>query len=98
MRDNAIQRTKKCFFCPSKENLELHNIFPDRDKCSKYGMRVWLCSYHHTEQPEGVHYNKDAADLLHEIAQFTFERTHTRKQFVDEFGQNYLKWDTEGFG
>lgn len=94
---SIVQKDKKCFICGTEIGLERHHIFgaANRQKSERYGLTVWMCHYHHNEPPEGAHYNKDTADLLHEVGQYAFEQTHTRKQFLQEFGRNYLGWDEE---
>lgn len=38
----------------------------------------------------GVHFNKELDAQLKQIGQSTFEKTHTRDEFMKNFGRNYL--------
>lgn len=82
-----------CFFCGGATWLEEHHIFsgPYRKKSEKYGYKVTLCHWEHNESPEGVHYNKEKRDYLKRMAQKEFEKTHTREEFIAEFGKSYAE-------
>lgn len=55
----------------------------------KYGLKVWLCLYHHTEGKEAVHNNHELARLLQAEAQETFEKRYPDLNFLKIFGMNY---------
>ena len=71
---------------------ECHHIFggPNRKFSEKYGLKVHLCIPHHRGGRKGVHENRELMDRLHEIGQEAFEREHTREEFMQIFGRNYL--------
>lgn len=85
--------SRVCYECGAY-GAEEHHIFygtSNRRKSEKYGLKVHLCSRHHRDSREGVHGENRELDLcLKRIGQQAFERTHTRKEFMDEFGRNYL--------
>lgn len=89
---SIIQEEKECFVCKTISNLQEHHIFQGMNRsCSeKYGLKVWLCLYHHTGSNEAVHHNKALMDYLHKIGQEKFEETHTREEFRKIFGRSYL--------
>ena len=58
----------------------------NRKNSEKYGLKVWLCHFHHHE----VHMNRDTALELIQMAQSKFEETHTREEFMAIFGKNWL--------
>lgn len=95
-----IQNRKECYMCRraygecNTRDLEDHHIFfgtANRRKSEEHGLKVWLCNYHHTSGDVAVHRWKTADDILKEIGQKKFEETHTRKEFMDIFGKNYLE-------
>lgn len=82
----------RCFVCGSVRELELHHIMPgvaNRRWSTKLGLVCYLCRTHHTGQ-YGVHYNRNLMFALKQEAQRAFEKTHTRQEWMDIFGKNYL--------
>ena len=70
-----------------------HHIFygtGNRPKSEYWGYVVMLCADHHTGA-HGVHHgNKELDLMLKRKAQRHFEQTHTREQFIKEFGRSWL--------
>lgn len=91
---SIIQTEKECFICGCCRNLESHHIFygnPNRKLSEKYGLKVWLCPYDHRDNKNGVHGQAvEKRRYLEQIAQKTFEKNHSRKEFIQIFGENYL--------
>ena len=90
---SIIQDNKCCYVCGSTSNLHEHHIFFGsalRKISERYGLKVWLCWYHHTG-PEGVHFNKRLDLWLKRIAQSVFEAKHDRTRFMFLIGRNYLE-------
>lgn len=80
-----------CFICGSPY-VEIHHCFygtSNRKNSDKYGLVVPLCPMHHRGD-YGVHHNPQADQVLKETAQRKFEETHTREEFMQIFGRNYL--------
>lgn len=92
MTKSIISNEKACFLCGSTRWLERHHIFGGalRKKSERYGLVVYLCHYCHNEPPNGVHQNKERRRYLQEIGQRAFEEEHPEKNFLQEFGRNYL--------
>ena len=89
---SVIQENKECFVCGKPYDLELHHIYraPYRNRCTRYGLTVWLCHEHHTGN-KGVHNGNKAVDrYLKELAQRKFEEAFTREKFIETFGRSYL--------
>ena len=82
----------KCFLCRGMRWIEVHHIFPAayRKKSTQYGLVVPLCHYCHNEPPNGVHQNKERMRYLQRIGQKRFQEVYPNKDFIKEFGQNYL--------
>ena len=78
--------------CKTTRNLESHHCFggPRRKASEKYGLKVWLCHEHHTGN-QGVHFNKEFMDELHEYAQTVFESLYGYEEFMKVFGKNYKR-------
>lgn len=93
------QHPGTCYLCQvmdgdcSCKMTELHHIFggPFRTRSHEYGLVVRLCPYHHrTGGRDSVHGNYEIMDRMHRVGQIMFEETHTREEFVELFGRNYL--------
>ena len=90
--ESIILNDRKCLYCRTTENIESHHIFggPNRKNSEKYGLKVWLCHEHHTG-PQGVHFNKELMDQIHNIGQLMFEAKYSHEEFIRIFGKNYLE-------
>lgn len=96
MNNSIMQTDKKCLICGTNYNLHLHHIFAghaNRKISDKYGFTVWLCGYHHNLSKEGVHYNHSLDFAIKRSCQAKFELNHTRKEFMDLIGKNYLEFE-----
>lgn len=83
----------KCIYCGSHINIHKHEVFfgSNRKKSIKYGLVVPLCRECH-QGTSGVH-GRDGHDLdtyLKKLAQEAFEKEYPDKDFIQEFGKNYL--------
>lgn len=92
--ESIIQKEKQCLVCGTTYNLHSHHIFfgtANRKQSEKYGLKVWLCAYHHNMSNEGVHFNKHLDNHLKQMGQRHFEtRYGSREEFIEKFGKNYL--------
>lgn len=93
MANSIISEEKQCFFCGSQVWLERHHIFGGafRPKSEKYGLVVYLCRSCHNEPPNGVHFNRERMDALRRIGQKAFMKEYPDKDFMSEFGRNFLE-------
>ena len=89
---SIISNDKKCYICGSSRWLELHHIYggANRNKSTKYGLVVYLCHHCHNEPPLGVHHNKKRMNWLRQQGQLAFRKHYPNKDFLAEFGRNYL--------
>lgn len=92
-----IGHDNTCFLCGrngSADPLDTHHIFggnPNRKHSEEYGLAVKLCHDKcHENGPNAVHKNKAVMDYLHKVGQKRFERDHSRNDFINAFGRNYL--------
>ena len=92
MADSILQKEKVCMVCKTTRNLESHHIFggPRRKASEAYGLKIWLCHEHHTGN-QGVHFQKDLMDELHEYGQMVFESIYGEEEFFKVFGKNYKR-------
>lgn len=94
--ESIIQEEKVCYLCGRNGNgdrLESHHCFgaSNRDHSEKYGLKVWLCGERcHRNGKNAVHRCRDTDFMLKRVAQEKFEETHTRDEFIQIFGRNYL--------
>ena len=79
--------------CGTTQNLHCHHVCggtANRRLSEEYGLKVWLCQYHHTGQ-RGVHFNKDLDTQLKKLAQERFEAVYGQNiSFRDVFGKNFI--------
>ena len=91
MPKSIIQKEQCCYLCGTTLLLEEHHIFggSNRKLSEKYGLKVYLCANCHRGST-GVHFNKKLMNMLHKIGQRAFELAHSREEFIELFGKNYL--------
>lgn len=87
---------RRCFLCGRYCNdIEHHHVFPGpfRKKSELYGAVVELCHNCHNEPPNGVHHNRENANILKARAQrrIMLEQGWNKEDFIREFGKSYLE-------
>lgn len=88
----------KCFICGRYETeynpLEVHHIFggANRKLSEKYGLTVLLCHNCHNEPPDGVHFNPEIMQNLHEVGQRAAMLLYdwSVEDFRKIFGKSYI--------
>lgn len=95
MKSIMQEDCSRCYLCGRPPRQE-HHVFggANRRKSEKNGLKVKLCLECHIYGPEAVHTNQETMRRLRQEGQRAFERTHTRAEFISEFGKNYLQEDT----
>lgn len=89
---SIIQTDKCCLLCGSTYNCERHHCIhgtAGRKIADKLGLTVWLCSEHHRGKVS-PHQNKDIDLKLKQLAQRSYEKKHTREEWLAKVGRNYL--------
>lgn len=92
--DSILNNERKCYVCGSVNNLHLHHIYmgANRKISEENGFKVFLCGFHHNQSNEGAH-GKNGHELdilLKKECQRKFEKTHSREEFINLVGRNYL--------
>lgn len=90
---SVIQKEKRCFKTGDTRDLHEHHIFGGygrRQLSEKYGLKIWLRYDWH----DLAHHDRKFALELKKMAQRVFEQTHSRAEFMNIFGKNYL-WDED---
>ena len=104
MKSIMQEKTGQCYLCMKlhddysvKQVQEHHVIFGQgkRKLSEKYGLKVYLCLYHHTAGPEAVHQNAELAGMLKARAQRRFKERFPDLDWMQIFQKNY---DMEGSG
>ena len=94
MKNSILQNNKECFFTGAKNGLNKHHIFGsfNRNNSEKYGLWVWLKWDRHLadSQYRTPHNDKEVDLYLKRLAQKKFEESHSRKEFTEIFGRNWL--------
>lgn len=94
MSKSILCTSQSCIVCGKTKVLERHHVLfgnPRRQLAEEDGLWVWLCPEHHRGDI-GVH-GKDGHELdqaLKEYAQRTYERTHSREEWMARYRRNYL--------
>jgi len=92
MGKSVVQKVKACYFCGRINDLERHHIFAgtaNRPISEKYGLWVYLCHNCHTGKA-GAQYDKEKNLKLKQEAQRTFEKDHSRVEWMNLIRKNYL--------
>ena len=98
MKSIMQEKDGRCYLCmmlhddySMKPVQEHHVIFgrANRKLSEKYGLKVYLCIYHHTEGPEAVHKNAEIAKMLKASAQRIFRKVFPELDWMSIFGKNY---------
>ena len=92
MGKSILQDEKQCYICGSMTRLERHHILSghaNRPISEKEGFWCWLCHEHHTGT-EGAQYDKELNLRLKQDAQYAYEQTHSRNDWMKLIGKNYL--------
>lgn len=74
----------KCYICGSKK-CDLHEIFGGcrRQKSIEHKLVIPICRNDHSNI-------KNFENWLHKTAKKKFEETHTREEFIKEFGKSFI--------
>lgn len=90
---SILQDTKECYITGATDNLHVHHIFygtANRKISDREGFWVRLRADWHNMEGYGVHFNSDLDRRLKEECQRTYELTHSREEFMQLIGRNYL--------
>lgn len=89
---SILSQEKRCYLCGSTVNVEEHHIYfgPRRKASTKNGFTCYLCAYHHRDSRNGVHGNRNIDLILKRACQYEYEKTHSREEFMEIIGRNYL--------
>lgn len=94
------KRGGECYLCKlllgidtpaaSREEHHVMHGTANRRLSEHYGLKVYLCPYHHRNGPEAAHRCRQTDILLKQAAQRTFERKYGHEKWMEVFGRNYL--------
>lgn len=90
---SILQSEKKCYITGKTNGLHCHHIYygnANRAQSEKYGFTVWLIGELHNLSNYGVHMNSQFDKWLRKKCQLKFEETHSRDEFIQIIGCNYL--------
>ena len=93
-------KSKRCFVTGRENRLQKHHIFHGsgkREISDRNGFWVYLAPEKHLAGLGGLHANPgNGLDrALKCICQREYEKTHTREEFIDLIGKNYIMLDLE---
>lgn len=73
-----------------------HHIYggANRSISEAEGLKVYLCLKHHIDGAEAVHNNINNMRILQREGQRAYEQEHSRQQFMELIGRNYLDEET----
>ena len=91
---SILQSKKECYITGSSYNLHKHHIYAGNNRkiSEREGFWVYLIGYYHNQSNDGVHgKNGHELDLKLKMAcQRKYEETHSREEFIQLIGRNYL--------
>lgn len=96
---SIMQENKECYLCRkyfdicNERGLHKHHVYEgwgNRQRSEDTGCWIYLCGQHHNLSNYGIHFNKDVDMEVKQECQRKFEETHSREEFMDIFGKNYL--------
>lgn len=91
-KKSILQSEKQCFYCGTTLNLERHHCIhgtAGRRIADKLGLTIWLCSEHHRGN-YSPHQNRELDLRLKRFAQSCYEDKHSREEWMEKVGRNYL--------
>lgn len=98
MKSILQEKDGRCYLCMmlhgdhSRKTTQEHHVIygtANRKLSEKYGLKVYLCLYHHEEGPEAVHKNAQMSLLLKIKAQRAFRKKFPDLDWMKIFGKNY---------
>lgn len=89
---SILSNERWCQVCGNPYTLHCHHIFygPNRKNSDEWGCWVYLCERHHTQAPDGVHFNRKLDVKFKKMAQQAFEEKYGHDKFMEVFGKNWL--------
>ena len=93
MVKSIFQKNKNCYICGTESNLHLHHVFfgtANRRVSDENGFVCYLCGKHHNLSDNAVHFDINMDMAIKRDCQREFEKTHTREEFMELIGRNYL--------
>ncbi len=94
------KRCGECYLCnmllgidtplPYREEHHVMHGTANRKLSEHYGLKVYLCPYHHRTGPQAAHRCHQTDILLIQAAQRIFERKYSHEKWMEVFGKNYL--------
>ena len=79
---------EQCYICGRWQDLQIHHCLHGsmRKLADEDGLTVYLCVRCHKELHDHGTHDKD----LQRLAQYFYELTHTRAEFMKRYGKSYL--------
>lgn len=100
MKSIMHEKDGTCYLCillnrdyRTHQQVEEHHVIygkGNRPLSEKYGLKAYLCPEHHRTGKQAVHMNRENDLILKKEAQRIFEKSHSRKEFREIFGINYM--------
>lgn len=90
-RYSILHSMEYCYICGKKKEC-IHEVYEGRNRQNsiKNGFCIGLCNEHHNMSNYSVHFNKDLQLKVKRDMQKKYEETHTREEFMNIIGRNYL--------
>lgn len=91
-KDGTCYLCRKLYGDYSHKAVQEHHVIfgtANRKISEKYGLKVYLCLFHHTEGKEAVHRNAEMAVMLKIEAQREFKKKFPELDWISIFGKNY---------
>lgn len=93
MAKSIMQAKKECYLTGNTWGLHKHHIYFGsglRKVSDRNGFWCYLTADMHNMSNEGVHFNHELDLRLKRECQERYEESHSREEFMDLIGRNYL--------
>lgn len=87
--ESVIQNERECYVCGKEYPLHVHHCLSgtsNRKLADEDGLTICLCPFHH----EQAHRDPYANDMYKRLGQIYYEKTHTRKEFIERYGKSFI--------
>lgn len=89
---SILSEENACFICGRPYPLHKHHIYGGGARLisEENGFWCYLCHDHHIGD-HGVHRHEEENRKLKALCQAKYEETHSREEFMDLIGRNYME-------
>lgn len=95
LQPDITRSTRKCYITERTDNIELHHIYPGKNRKTSDEQGFWVCLTAEMHRKVHDNPNKDLDLFIKRLCQRKYEETHTREGFLKLIGKSYLAGDDD---